>query len=91
VGAFQIVALSSKVLFLRQKIAVTKEEYLVLAESKWPELKASGDFYAYEQRFSEIWLELGRAVLESSIGEVPVDHRKKKFPNPSRQNSHFES
>jgi len=54
VGAFQIVALSSKVLFLRQKIAVTKEEYLVLAESKWPELKASGDFYAYEQRFSEI-------------------------------------
>ena len=55
---------------------MTKEEYLRLAVTKWPELKtlkAAGDFYAYEKRFAEIWLELGRAVLESSIGEVPVD------------------
>jgi len=43
---------------------------------------ASGDFYAYEQRFSKIWLELGRAFLESSIGEVPVDSRKKRVSKP---------
>ena len=64
---------------------MTKEEYLVLAESKWPELaelKSSGDFYAYEQRFSEIWLELGRTVLKSSIGEVPIDRRKKRVSKP---------
>lgn len=60
---------------------MTKEEYLRLAETKWPELdalKSSGDFYAYEKRFAEIWIELGRAVLESSVSEVPADRRKKR-------------
>jgi hypothetical protein len=64
---------------------MTKEEYLRLAETKWPELeqlKAAGDFYAYEKRFAEIWFELGRAVLESSVSEIPADRRKKKVPNP---------
>ena len=69
-------------MFVTKKV-MTKEEYLQLAETKWPELeqlKAAGDFYAYEKRFSEIWFELGRAVLESSIGRVPQDRRvKKKF------------
>ena len=63
---------------------MTKEEYLRLAETKWPELeelKASGDFYAYEKRFAEIWVELGRAVLEESIGEVGSDRRKKEDPH----------
>lgn len=67
------------------KNAMTKEEYLRLAETKWPELeqlKAAGDFYAYEKRFAEIWLELGRAVLESSVGEVPGDRRKKRSSRP---------
>ena len=64
---------------------MTKEEYLRLAETKWPELeqlKAAGDFYAYEKRFAEIWLELGRAVLESSVSEVPGDRRKKRSSRP---------
>jgi hypothetical protein len=41
------------------KNVMTKEEYLRLAETKWPELeqlKAAGDFYAYEKRFAEIWI-----------------------------------
>jgi hypothetical protein len=61
---------------------MTKDEYLSLAETKWKELeqlKTLGNFYDYEKRFSEIWVELGRAVLEGSIGEVPVDRRKKKI------------
>jgi hypothetical protein len=64
---------------------MTKEEYLSIAETKWPELadlKAAGDFYAYEKRFAEIWLELGRAVLESSVSEVPADRRKKRKFKP---------
>ncbi len=73
---------------------MTKEEYLRLAETKWPELeqlKSAGDFYAYEKRFAEIWFELGRAVLESSVSEVPGDRRKKKVPDPFRadRNSEF--
>jgi hypothetical protein len=60
---------------------MTKEEYLRLAETKWPELEAlkeAGDFYAYEKRFAEIWVELGQAVLASSLGPLPADRRKKK-------------
>jgi hypothetical protein len=69
---------------------MTKEEYLRLAESKWPELeqlKAAGDFYAYEKRFAEIWIELGRAVLESSVSEVPLDRRKKRSSKPDLDRS----
>lgn len=64
---------------------MTKEENLRLAETKWPELeqlKAASGFYAYEKRFAEIWIELGRAVLESSVSEVPGGRRKKEVPNP---------
>lgn len=60
---------------------MTKEEYLQLAASKWPELeqlKAEGDFLAYEKRFAEIWVELGRSMLQSSISELPLDRRGKK-------------
>jgi hypothetical protein len=69
---------------------MTKEHYLRLAESKWPELeqlKTAGDFYAYEKRFAEIWLELGRAVLESSVSEIPADRRKKRNFKPDLDKS----
>jgi hypothetical protein len=58
-----------------------KQEYLKLAEEKWPELeqlKKEKRFYEYEKRFEEIWLELGRAVLEGSIGATGQDRRLKK-------------
>lgn len=64
---------------------MTKASYLQLAESKWEALsglKTQLDFYEYETQFAEIWVELGRSVLESSIGEIPADRRKKKSPNP---------
>lgn len=47
-------------------------------QQRQQELKSGGDFYAYEKRFAEIWIELGRAVLESSVSEVPADRRKKR-------------
>lgn len=62
---------------------MSKEQYLELAATKWPELEelqSEGNFYEFEKRFEEIWLELGKAVLEARIGKVPNDHRvKKKF------------
>lgn len=64
---------------------MTKEEYISLAESKWPELEmlqASGDFYAYEKRFAEIMGELNLAILQAHLGSAPKDYRKKK---PSKQ------
>lgn len=59
---------------------MTKEEFVRLAASYWPELEAldkEKDFYAYEKRFEQIMLDLGRAVLESKISKVGVDRRKK--------------
>lgn len=60
---------------------MTKEEYLKLAESKWPELAEldqEKDFYEYERKFEQIMLDLGRAVLEKKISKVGNDRRKKK-------------
>ena len=60
---------------------MTKAEYLALAEAKYQELqelKSKPTFYDYEQRFVDIWQELGRQVLEKSLSDVPKDRRKKK-------------
>jgi hypothetical protein len=65
---------------------MTKEQYLELAASKWPELEklqSEGNFYEFEKRFEEIWIELGQTVLENQIGEVPNDYRKKKKSSPA--------
>lgn len=64
---------------------MSKEQYLELAAAKWPELEKlqlEGNFYEFEKRFEAIWLELGQAVLETRIGKVPSDHRKKKKSSP---------
>ncbi|MCP4442818.1 MAG: hypothetical protein GY810_28265 [Aureispira sp.] len=58
-----------------------KKDVIKIAEEKWPELralKALENFYEYEKRFEELWLELGRKVLEASISEPSKDHRIKK-------------
>ena len=60
---------------------MSKEEYLALAEQKNKELqslKMKPTFYDYEQSFEQIWLDLGRQVLEKNLSEVPEDRRKKK-------------
>lgn len=60
---------------------MSKEEYLALAEQKYKELqslKMKPTFYDYEQSFEQIWLDLGRQVLEKNLSEVPDDRRKKK-------------
>jgi hypothetical protein len=65
---------------------MTEEQYLELAATKWPELEklqSEGNFYEFEKRFEEIWIELGQAVLENRIGKVPKDYRKKKKSSPA--------
>ena len=59
---------------------MSKEDYLALAASRWPELEAldqEKDFYEYEKRFEQIMLELSRAVLEAKISQAGKDRRKK--------------
>ncbi len=60
---------------------MTKQEYLALCESRYPEiakLNEIKDFYEYEKQFEKIMTELSRAVLENNISKVPADRRKKK-------------
>lgn len=61
---------------------MTKEEFLALAESRYDALrelnKGKVNFYDLEVGFSKLWRELGREVLEKSIGAVPIVARKKK-------------
>jgi hypothetical protein len=61
---------------------LSEQEYVELARTKYAELKKLQDaknFYEHEKRFDEIWMDLGRSVLEKSISEVPQDRRKKNF------------
>ena len=59
---------------------MTKEEYVVLALEKYEalqSLESACSFYEYEKRFDALWVELGRSVLEKTIGDVPENYRKK--------------
>lgn len=59
-----------------------KEEFLALAESRYDALrelnKGNVNFYDLEVGFAKLWQELGKEVLEKTIGHVPIDTRKKK-------------
>ena len=60
---------------------MTKEELLQKVSARYDELEALNkldDFYDYEKGFEDIWIELGRSVLEANIGTPPQDRRKKK-------------
>lgn len=60
---------------------MTKEEYLKLAEQKWEaleKLKTKDNFYDYEKEFDRIWVDLGKEVLQESLGKTAKDRRKKK-------------
>ena len=53
---------------------MTKSEYLKLAEQKWEaleSLKTKENLYDYEKAFDKIWVDLGKSVLESSLGKKP--------------------
>ncbi len=59
---------------------MTKAEYMALAEARFEtlnDLHKQTDFYQYEKQFDKIWTELGRDVLEQTMGPVPNDKRKK--------------
>ncbi len=68
---------------------MTEQQFLEICKSKYAELvklKELQSFYEYEKQFDQIMTDLSRTLLEKSIGEVPADRRKKKFPLPLWEN-----
>lgn len=67
---------------------MTKSEYIALAEAEYDKLKAlhaHDSFYDYEKDFAAIWMNLGRAVLEESLGKSTSDVRKKTLSVPDSE------
>jgi hypothetical protein len=66
---------------------MTEAEFMELARKKWAELqkvKDSKSLYELEERFDEVVGDMNRQLLESVLGEVPKDHRKKKSAHQVR-------
>ena len=73
---------------------MTKAEYISLCSQRWDMIKnleESTNFYNHEKDFDNIWTEMGRAVLEKSVSEVPKDYRKKSLSRPSMEKLKFQN
>lgn len=61
---------------------MTKDEFMALAAARYDDLQRLNveekTFYTYEEKFAGIWTDLGRAVLEANLGDIPVLPRKKR-------------
>ena len=62
---------------------MTREEFIMLAESRYDEiekLKKHDNFYDYEKEFDRLWQEYGRTCMEHQLNDMSktVDRRKKK-------------
>ncbi len=60
---------------------MSEAEFLAIARKRYEEVEALHDgmsFYDFEKRLTEIMDEMTRELLESKIGKVPADRRKKK-------------
>jgi len=60
---------------------MSEEEFIAIARKRYEEVNALHEgmsFYDFEKRLSEIMDEMTRELLESKIGAVPIDRRKKK-------------
>lgn len=60
---------------------LTKEEYLAIAEKHWNSLatlSSETSLYELEKKFDFAIKALNKDVLEKTLGDVPVNYRKKK-------------
>ena len=68
------------------KHMMSKEEYLAKAAARYEalqKLNEQKDFYSHEAEFDRVWTDLGREVLEGTIGKVPTNKRKKTSSAPA--------
>jgi hypothetical protein len=59
---------------------MTREELHALVDAQYDklaDLQSKDTFYAFEEGFVKVWIELGNQVLQASIDKAPADKRKK--------------
>ena len=66
---------------------MTEAAFMALARQKWAELqkvKEAKSLYELEEQFDEVVGDMNRQLLESVLGPVAQDHRKKKSTHQVR-------
>lgn len=64
---------------------MTREELHALVDAQFDDLESlqkEPTFHAYEQKFAQIWTELGGDVLQATLGKAPQNPRKKTDVKP---------
>ncbi|OIN60964.1 hypothetical protein [Arsenicibacter rosenii] len=65
---------------------MTREELHALVDARFDELEALQEeptFLSYEQKFAQIWTQLGCNVLQATLGKAPLNSRKKTSVKPA--------
>ena len=67
---------------------MTREELHALVDARYNEFQAlqeQPNFLAYEEKFAHIMTDLGKDILQSSVGPIPVNARKKTVHKPDSE------
>ena len=67
---------------------MTREELYALVDARYDEFQAlqeQPNFLAYEEKFAHIMTDLGKDILQSSVGPIPVNARKKTVHKPDSE------
>jgi hypothetical protein len=66
------------------KKEMTEEKFLEIARAKYAEIKqlnTAPTFLDYEKGFVDLWMDLGREIVQANLGEPGKDRRKKTNQN----------
>lgn len=67
---------------------MTREELHALVDARYDEFQAlqqQPNFLAYEEKFAPIMTDLGKDILQTSMGPTPVNPRKKILHKPDSE------
>lgn len=64
---------------------MTRDQLHALVDAQYDQLQAlqqQPTFQAFEQQFTQVWTDLGKDVLQATVGPAPENTRKKTPAKP---------
>lgn len=64
---------------------MTRDEFHALADAHFDRINALQDsptFFEFEEEFTQIWTQLGKQIVQASLGQPPINPRKKTVAKP---------